>query len=213
VNVPILIIDLVSNGEIEKTLWEEVAKIDKRTALTRKRLADAERRMTNILKPSDRISEFEHHMRRLANSSRQLTQKGKDKMETSLSGESIGSSPNMSIVNHGSLMKKTLTETVAGKGIQTQSREGKLQGISKRPISLRVFRHQCHSEVVSCSYLHEALRARGVLHHIDERPPECIPANAHKICACDVGQPGHTTDEFLPLKYRLCIMIDDGQIS
>ncbi|MCD7466720.1 hypothetical protein HAX54_003714 [Datura stramonium] len=214
VNAPIPIIDLVSDGEMEKTLWEEVAKIDKRTTLTRKRLADAERRMTNILKPSDRISGFENHTRRPANNNKQLTQKGKDKMETSLSGESVGSSLNMSTINHGSSMKKEiLTETVARTGLQAQTREGNLQGNAKRPIFLRVFHHQCCFRVDSCSYLHEALRAREVLHLIDERPPECILANSHKICDYHAGQPDHTTDECLDLKARLCMMIDDGKIT
>ncbi|MCE3215646.1 hypothetical protein HAX54_003042 [Datura stramonium] len=99
VNAPIPIIDLVSDGEMEKTLREEVAKIEKRIVLTRKRLAEAEQRIANILKPSDRISGFEHHTRRSANNSKQLYQKGKGKMEAS--GESVGSSQNMSIVNHG----------------------------------------------------------------------------------------------------------------
>ncbi|MCE2054968.1 hypothetical protein HAX54_041725 [Datura stramonium] len=109
----------------------------------RKRLADAEQRIANILKPYERISGFDHNTRRLANNIRQLTRKGKDKMETNLSGESIGLSPNMSIVNHGSsIKKKTLAETVVGIGLQAQTREGNLQGTAKRPISLKVFLHQ-----------------------------------------------------------------------
>ncbi|MCD7450190.1 hypothetical protein HAX54_004337 [Datura stramonium] len=184
VTAPIPIINLVSDGEMMKTLQEEVAKIDKRTTLTRKRLMEAEQRITNIIKPSDRISGFEHHTRRPANNTRPPTQNGIDKTETSLSGESIGLSPNMSIVNHGA---------------------------AKHPIFLGVFHHQCRSEVGSCSYLHEALRARGVLHLVDERPHKCISTNVHKICAYHAGQPGHTMDECLASKARLCMMIDDGQ--
>ncbi|MCD7473598.1 hypothetical protein HAX54_015539 [Datura stramonium] len=144
VNAPILIIDLISDGETEKTLWEEVAKIDKRTTLTRKRLADAEQKMTNILKPSNRISGFEHHTRRPFNEERNF--------------------------NRNSGTNGTLSSE-------------------------------------------QALRARGVLHLIDERPPECIPANAHKIYAYHAGQPVHTMDECLDLKARQCMMIDDGKIT
>ncbi|MCD7464672.1 hypothetical protein HAX54_053205 [Datura stramonium] len=101
----------------------------------------------------------------------------------------------------------------SGTRLQDQTKEGNLQGTTKRPISLKVFRHQCCSEVVSCSYLHEDLHGLGVLHLTDERPPESIPANAHKIYAYHAGQPGHTTDECSALKARLCMMIDDGKIT
>ncbi|MCD9644620.1 hypothetical protein HAX54_032976 [Datura stramonium] len=128
VNAPVPIIDLDSDGETK-----EIAKIDERTALTRKRIADAERRIANIIKTSDKISGFGHRTRRLAN-------KGKDKMETSLSGERTG--------------------------FQAQTKEGNSQGITKRPISLKVFHHQCRSEVVSCSYLYEALCVFEEPYHI-----------------------------------------------
>ncbi|MCE2055140.1 hypothetical protein HAX54_042056 [Datura stramonium] len=154
VNAPIPIIDLVSDGEMK-----EISKIEERTTLTRKRITDAEQRIANILKPFDRISGFGHYTRRLTNNNRPLSQKGKDKMETSLSGESIGSSPDILIVNHGILMEKKAL-TAIGTGLQAQTKEGNLQGITKCPISLKVFRHQCRSEVVSYSYLHEALCGR-----------------------------------------------------